>query len=165
MDEDTVFDLLQNGTLEGTIDLDEVFALAMHGYKERGSTDPIHLFKIWKIKPEVAKHTIDVTTQKRKRKSNPKLSRNYKTNDRMLRYKRINQYFYMDTFFATSKGGRSSRVHTCCQLFVTDKGYVYVVPMRARSEVVDAVKQFAKEIGAPDAIICDAAREQISQKL
>ena len=28
-----------------------------------------------------------------------------------------------------------------------------------------AVKQFAKEIGAPDALICDAAGEQTSQEL
>ena len=53
----------------------------------------------------------------------------------------------MDTFFATKKGGRSSRGHTCCQLFVTDKGFLYVVPMRRKSEVLQAIKQFAKEIG------------------
>jgi len=71
----------------------------------------------------------------------------------------------MDTFFATKKGGKSSRGHTCCQLFVTDKGFVYVVPMRTKSEVLHAVKQFAKEIGAPDAIIADAAKAQKSADL
>ena len=71
----------------------------------------------------------------------------------------------MDTFFATRKSGKSSRGHTCCQLFVTDKGFVYVVPMRTKSEVLQAVKQFAKEIGAPDAIICDMSREQTSRSL
>ena len=71
----------------------------------------------------------------------------------------------MDTFFATSKGGRSSRGHTCCQLFVTDKGFVYVVPMSSKKDVLKAVKQFAKEIGAPDAIISDGAREQTSDDL
>jgi hypothetical protein len=29
--------------------------------------------------------------------------------------------------------------------------------MKSKSEVLQAVKEFAKEIGAPDAIICDAA--------
>ena len=71
----------------------------------------------------------------------------------------------MDTFFATSKGGKSSRGHTCVQLFVTDKGFIYVVPMKKKSEVLQAVKQFVKEIGAPDAIICDVAREQISSDM
>ena len=71
----------------------------------------------------------------------------------------------MGTFFATKKKGKSSRGNVCCQLFVTDKGFVYVVPMKAKSEVLQAVKQFAKEIGAPEAIISDAAREQKSSDL
>ena len=79
----------------------------------------------------------------------------------MLRYKRINQYFFMDTFFAHKKKGKSSRGYTCMQLFVTDKGFVHVIPMKSKSEVPMALKIFAKDIGAPDAIICDAAREQI----
>jgi hypothetical protein len=40
-----------------------------------------------------------------------------------------------------------------------------VVPLKSKSEVLPAVKQFAKEIGAPDAIISDAAGEQSSQAL
>jgi hypothetical protein len=50
-------------------------------------------------------------------------------------------------------------------LYVTDKGFVYVVPMKKESEVLQAVKQFAKEIDAPDALICDAARAQMSQDM
>jgi hypothetical protein len=52
----------------------------------------------------------------------------------------------MDTFFATKKGGKSSKDHTCCQLFVTDKGFVYVVPTKRKGEALLAMKQFAKEI-------------------
>ena len=51
----------------------------------------------------------------------------------------------MDTFFATSKGGKSSRGHTCVQLFATDIGFIYVVPMKRKKEVLQAVKQFAKD--------------------
>ena len=72
----------------------------------------------------------------------------------------------MDTFFATAKWkkklGKFLRGSTCCQLFVTDKGLVYVVPIRTKKDVPLAVKQFAKEIGAPDAIVCDGAGEQTS---
>ena len=68
----------------------------------------------------------------------------------------------MDTFFATKKGGRSSCGHTCCQLFITDKGFLYVLPMRRKSEVLQAIKQFAKEIGAPTSIIADMSGEQMS---
>ena len=93
------------------------------------------------------------------------LSRNYGTGDRMLRYRRIHTHFFMDTFFATKKKGKSRRGNTCCQLFVTDKGFVYVVPMKQRSDLPHALKQFCKEIGAPDAIVCDSGGEQVSNQV
>ena len=71
----------------------------------------------------------------------------------------------MDTFFATKKGGCSTRGHTCCQLFVMDKGFLYVVPMRQKSEVLQVIKQFAKEIGAPTSIIADMSGEQMSNDI
>ena len=71
----------------------------------------------------------------------------------------------MDTFFATKKGGQSSRGHTCCQLFVTDKGFIYVVPMKKKSEVLLAIKQFTKEIGAPDSFVADMSGEQMSSEV
>jgi hypothetical protein len=83
----------------------------------------------------------------------------------MLRYKRISEYFFMDTFFATKKAGKSRRNKTCCQLFVIDKGFVYVVPLKSKANVLDAVKQSDKEIGAPDALIFDISREQTSQPM
>jgi hypothetical protein len=120
-----------------------------------------HLAKIWRIDHKVAAKTI-TTTQLLRRSDDPELSRNYTTNDRMIRYRRINQHFYMDTFFSMKKRGQLSRGFSCMQLFVTDKGFIHVIPMKSRSEVPLAMKQFAKEIGAPDAFVCDAAREQIS---
>ena len=68
----------------------------------------------------------------------------------------------MDTFFMMKKGDKSSCGNTCCQLFVMNKGYMYVVPMRSKSDVKHAIKQFAKEIGALDAIIADMASKQMS---
>ena len=35
--------------------------------------------------------------------------------------------------------------------------------MKHKSEVLLAIKQFAKEVSAPDAIVSDMAREQVSQ--
>jgi hypothetical protein len=46
---------------------------------------------------------------------------------------------------------------------VTDKDFLFIVPMKSKLEVILALKQFAKEIGAPDAIISDSANEQKSQ--
>ena len=71
----------------------------------------------------------------------------------------------MDTFFAMKKAGKLSQGHTCCQIFLTDKGFMCVVPNKYNSEVMQSMTEFAKDIGAPDAIICDAAREQKSRSL
>ena len=144
--------------------LDNFMASTAQAGKTRG-VDPKHLSKIWRISHEDAQRTIDVTTQMSTRTDDPTLSRNYSTNDRMLRYKRIKDFFFMDTFFATKKGGQSSQGHTCCQLFVTDKGFIYVVPMKKKSEVLLAIKQFAKEIGAPDSFVADMSGEQMSSEV
>jgi hypothetical protein len=162
--DDRLLDEIYEGSVRGEIDLDEHLVSAAHAGRH-GGIDAEHLSKVWKIDLDSAKRTLDVTSQRSKRTDDPKLSRNYGTNDRMLRYKRIHEYFFMDTFFATKKARKSSRGHSCCQLFVTDKGFVYVVPMKSKSEVLQAVKQFAKEIGAPEAIICDPAGEQTSKPL
>jgi hypothetical protein len=149
VEEEDLGELFERAT-QGKIDLDEIMVSAANAGKPKGVA-PKHLSQIWKIALKTAERTLEVVSQRSKRTDDPKLSRNYGTNDRMLRYKRISEYFFMDTFFATVKAGKSSRGHTCCQLFVTDKGFVYVVPMKSKGEVLQAVKQFAKEIGAPDA--------------
>ena len=71
----------------------------------------------------------------------------------------------MDTLFATKKSGKSTRQNICCQLFVTYKGFVYVVTMNLTSGALKAVNQFVKEIGAPDAIIDDTSRDHKSKEL
>ena len=85
--------------------LDNVMASTVQAVKIRG-VGPKLLSKIWRISHEDAQRTIDVTTQMSTRTNDPTLSRNYSTNDRMLRYKRIKHFFFMDTFFATKKGGQ-----------------------------------------------------------
>ena len=161
-DDDDSFDITSNLDDDGVQErVDEFFSHSMSASRPRGVT-PEHLSKIWRISQEDARRTINMTTQTSVRTQDPTLSHNYGTNDRMLRYKRIQDYFFMDTFFATKKGGRSSQGHTCCQLFVTDKGFLYVIPMQRKSEVLQAIKQFAKEIGAPTLIIADTSGEQMS---
>ncbi len=136
----------------------EIFAAEANNI--RGVT-PVELSKVWKIDIQSAKDTLKVTSQRRKIDGNSNLSRNLSTNDRMLRYRRIKSYFFTDTFFVTSRG-KSKRGNTCMQLFVSDKGFVFVFPMRARSEFKTALQVFAKEVGAPKALIVDPAGEQTS---
>ena len=127
--------------------------------------DPKHLAKIWRISFDDAKRMIGVTTQHGQWTQEPTLSQNYGTNDQMLHYHCIHEDFFMDTFFVMSKGRNSARGNTCCQLFVVDKRYLYMVPMKRKGEVLQVVKQFAKEVGAPDVIISDIAGEQLSQEV
>ena len=124
-----------------------------------------HLSKVWRIDANTAELTLDVTTKLLHRSDDPTLSHHYWTGNHMLRYKWIEQYFFTDTFFAHKKKWKSSRGYTCMQLFVTKKWFVHVIPMKSKSEVQLALKMFAKDIGAPDAIICDAAWEQISKSV
>ena len=85
--------------------IDTFMASTAQAGKSRG-VDPKHLSKIWRISHEDAQRTIDVTTQTSIQTDDPALSKNYSTNDRMLRYKRIKDLFFMDTFFATKKRGQ-----------------------------------------------------------
>ena len=90
------------------------------------------------------------------------LNRRYSTNDRMLRYSRMLTDLFMDTMFA-SKDGKSARGFTCCQVFATEFGWTYPVPMTGKTglEISRAVKKVFKKYGVPSNIICDAGREQI----
>ena len=71
--------------------LDNFMASTAQAGKSRG-VDPKHLSKIWRISHEDAQRTIDVTTQMSIQTDDPTLSRNYSTNDMMLRYKRIKDF-------------------------------------------------------------------------
>jgi hypothetical protein len=122
------------------------------------------LAKVWSIDEETATRSLNITTQLKQQDADGSLSRNFSTNDRMLRYKRISTHFFTDTFFVTKKA-RSTRGHNCIQLFVSDKGFVYVVPMKSKGEFPYALKMFAKEIGVPPALIMDPAGEQTSNKV
>ena len=84
--------------------VEEFFSHATNASRPCGVT-PEHLSKVWRISTEDARRTIDTTTQTSVRTQDPTLSRNYSTNDHMLRYQHIQDYFFMDTFFATKKGG------------------------------------------------------------
>ena len=46
-----------------------------------------------------------------------------------------------------------------------EKGFVYVLPMKSNSEVLQAIKKFSKQIGASDDIIPDAVSERKFQAL
>ena len=164
INDDALLDHIYVDSVEGSINLDEIMVSAVQKGRHKG-VDPVHLAKIWRIDEDIAKKTIDITTQRSVRKDYLMVSRNYGTNDRMLRYKHLKEYFYMDTLFATKIFKKSSRGNICAQLFVTDKLHVYVVLMTKESNILQTIKYFVNTIGAPDAIIFNAAKAQHSKAI
>ena len=97
--------------------------------------------KIWRISEKDAKQTLEVTTQLSKQDADSTLSRNFGTNDRALRYRRVNSMFFMDTFLVTAKA-KSARGYTMMQLFVSDKGFMKVYGMTSTSQIPQALRLF-----------------------
>ena len=124
---------------------------------------PEQLAKRLNIPIEVAKKTLRATTQLATRTTDePSLTRKYRTNDRMLRYHRLSCNTFMDTFFA-SKEATSLRGFKTCQVFATEFGHVFVVPMEDKNgkSIALAIKRYFKEKGIPIHLICDQTREQV----
>ena len=121
-------------------DVEQVMAAGATATTPNG-VDVVHLSKIWRISAEDDKRMLADTSQHGQCAQDPTLSQNYGTNDCMLQYWHIHEHFFMDMFFTTSKGGKSTHGNMCCQFFVTDKGHLYVVPMKCKGEVLQAINR------------------------
>ena len=86
--------------------------VALHADQGRGIS-PKDLAKVFQIDKQTAKSTLKVTMQRLKRSKHPTLNRRFNCNDRMLQYKHIREYFYMDTMFASKKFGKTLQIPVC----------------------------------------------------
>ena len=136
---------------------------ATHAERPKGVNKEL-LMKVWRIPEDEARRTLQVTTQLNHQDADSNLSRRFGTNDRMLRYRRINSLFYSDTFH-TKPELVSARGFTCMQLFVSDKGYMKVYGMKSPKEFPQALKLFCKEVGAPRAFVVDPHKSNKSAKV
>ena len=130
--------------------------------KQPSKLSPAFLSKIWSINEDLAEGALNSNTHLQRQSGDSSLSRQFSTNDRMLRYKRINSLFYTDTFFATKSARSRPRGNNCMQIFVSDKGFVAVYPMKSKSDFKDCLHMFCKEIGVPNTLVMDKAGEQTS---
>ena len=154
---DNLFEL--NKPMIFQIDIENNPVLASVIVEKPSKLNADFLSKIWHIKNDKVAKALDQTTQYCRHGADNALSRQFSTNDRMLRYRRINSMFFTDTFFATAKG-KSTRGNTCAQIFVSDKGFVGIYPMTSKSFFLDALKLFCKEIGVPLGFVIDPSGEQ-----
>ena len=90
----------------------------------------------------LAEKSIERNAQLLRQSKDNTLSRNYETNDRMLRYRRLESAFFSETVFATKH--KSTRGKKCCQVFVNDKGYIVGYPMKPQNEFETALHCFLK---------------------
>ena len=116
------------------------------------------LSKAWLVPENLAEKEVERNTQLHRQSKDNVLSRNYTTNDRMLRCKRLESVFFTDTMFATKH--KSARGNKCCQVFVSDKGYIVVYPMKSQSEFETVLHWFCKEVGVPVDLIVDGFSAQ-----
>ena len=50
-------------------------------------------------------------------------------------------------------------------IFVSDKGFVKVYPMKSLTEYPSALRKFAKEVGAPDILVADPQKSHASKEV
>jgi hypothetical protein len=81
-----------------------------------------------------------------------------------VQYRKIKSFFFSDTLFVMGTA-KSSRGNICAQLFVSNKGFVAVHPMKKQSDYFLALKQFATDVGAPDILVCDPHPAQTKQEV
>ena len=118
----SIYPTLEPWSLSSDVEGEFGICGVLSGEKKYPTTEK-ELMEMWIIRKEEATTTVLATTQRLVRSLlEPTLNRRYKTNDRMLRYFRIQTDMFMDTYFASKKLGPSMRGYTRAQLFVTDLG-------------------------------------------
>ena len=111
----------------------------------------------WNIGIDAAKHTLEMTTQRGVRSvANPSICCRFCTNDRQLHYRRLKTNIFTDTLFSSVK---SSRNHTCAQMFCKDLQWTAVYPMTTKGEAHLGLSKFLSTHGAPDFLIANGATE------
>ena len=125
---------------------------------------PSFLKKVWSISDKEANAVIKKNTQLNRQSNDGLLSIHFSTNDRMMRYKRIESDFYSDTMSVT-KVAKSTRGNLHLQFFVSDKGFVAVYGMEKRPDFKDALHMFCKQVGVSIALVVDPSGEQTSKNV
>ena len=122
------------------------------------------LSKLWCINEDLAKGAIDQNTQLCRHGSDNIMSLQFSTNDRIMRYRRIPSTFFTDTMFA-QPGAKSTRGNSCCQVFVSDRSFVALYPMKSQTQFQDALHWFCKQVGVPQTLVVDGHKSQTSNQV
>lgn len=124
----------------------------------RNGIRPETLAEKWDIGLTTAKRTTRVTTQRGVRTvEHPSMQRRFRTNDRQLRYRRLNTTMFTDTYFSSVK---STRGNTCAQVWTNDLEWTRIDPMPSKKYAHHSAQKLFKNDGVPSKIVMDGAKEQ-----
>ena len=76
----------------------------------------------------------------------------------MLRYRRINSVFFTDTILAQTTPPTQGKKYAL--LYVSEKRFVMIYPMKSQSEFNYTLHWFCKEIGVPFSLVMDGHMDQ-----
>ena len=120
--------------------------------------DTNQLVRNWGIGLDAVKRTINATTLRVIRTvSHPSLSRRFRTNDRQLRYRRINAETFTDTTQPSVVSKRGNKYTQLCSL---PQGWVRDFPMAKKSCAHETLSLLFKRDGVPTTIVMDGNKEQ-----
>jgi uncharacterized lipoprotein YehR (DUF1307 family) len=114
------------------------------------------LAKRWLVGNRVAQDTIKVTTQTLIRNVIHPIEQRFKTKAATLRYDQLKCQFYSNIFFCKEK---SILGNSCGQLFITNFSFSKFAPMKAKSEAILALQELIQDIGIPEHVHTDGAKE------
>jgi len=121
---------------------------------------PSVLSKRWLLGEKMTQDALAVTTLLAVRHYNEPRYSSYNHRFRYLTRKRIAGRFWTDTFFAEE----SHSNNICAQIFVNEYRYVLVIPLRTKSDAPAALRMFLDNVGLPEVIVSDNAKEQRSME-
>ena len=125
----------------------------------RNSVSPQLLARRWGTHLEMAKRTLDATTQRGVRSVlNPTMTCRYRTNDRQLRYRQLSHDMFTDTLEASVCSW--FRQNRYAQVFETVLGWCRVYPMKKKQDAHHGLSLMAAQDGVPPHLIMDGSKEQ-----
>ena len=121
----------------------------------RNRVSPETPFEKWDIGLATAKRTTRMTTQTAvKTVEHPSLQRRFRTNDRQLRYRRLNTTFFSGIYFDSIK---STRGNTCTQIWTNDILWARFDPMSSKKHAHHSSKKVFKNDRVSSKIVMDDA--------
>jgi hypothetical protein len=129
------------------------------GTERHSPVTPEGLASKWGIGLDLAKRTLQVTTQQGIRTAIHPLHRRYRVDHLHLNRKRLNGDWFTDTLFSKVE---SIQGNTCAQVF-TNGTYTSVHPMSSKSHVAKALTEFTDDVGIPDNLTSDGAPEIVGR--